>query len=397
LAIGPLPVPSAQNFFFRYFAAPLIVSLAAVPLFPSVTVINLSLLGAYVIGALSLGLILRSLAIFFADFLTGLWMPSALRRRLIERLQKTLQAAQEAPTVWDGSVAVLDNNWWKAARAQLFIRSLPHLPDPVRHNALSPLVLAPTIYGNIHMAFALDMDRHFASATSPLLGQRINPVVQASWTLPPPVFKELLEVSAPGEAAFSTATGMIILALFYLIATIHAWWHPLAHGTGSATMLVVSSLLAYMAYCIATRELAGAYDAIRTLVTAGLMSSSLIVQRDTALRTAFDVGQRWKFEKIWNVIYRSQIQILEYLSGSGDGSASWNDLQKRFYDPVTARDPIFALYKFPDYMSFLLRTGLVADSTSGTSEDPSISIMPLGRNFLAYLVSQGYTKDMRIY
>ncbi len=121
-------------------------------------------------------------------------------------------------------------------------------------------------------------------------------------------------------------------------------------------------------------------------------------ERDTAMQTAQQTVKWWWFEKIWGLIYRSQVEILEALAAAPGATMRWHDVHRRFYAPVAARMPGFAVYQFPQYMGFLANTArFLTWDVNIDPNNPPVMITPLGREFLDYMVSQAYSKDMRIY
>ncbi len=122
-------------------------------------------------------------------------------------------------------------------------------------------------------------------------------------------------------------------------------------------------------------------------------------ERDFATQTALHFGKMWWFEKIWNNIYKSQIEILEALANLPQGgSIRWQDIHDRFYLPVVRAVPGFSAYPFPQYMSFLGNTAnFVTWDLTVDPQNPPVTITTLGREFLTYMATQNYRKEMRIY
>lgn len=121
-------------------------------------------------------------------------------------------------------------------------------------------------------------------------------------------------------------------------------------------------------------------------------------ERDAAYQAAVGFAKWWWFEKVWNLIYKSQIAILEAIAPVATGSIRWMDLYNRFYLPVAAANPGFSAYPFPQYMAFLGSTaGFIAWDLSVDAQNPPVALTPLGREFLQYMASQGYVKEARIY
>ena len=121
-------------------------------------------------------------------------------------------------------------------------------------------------------------------------------------------------------------------------------------------------------------------------------------ERDTAIQTAQRAVKWWWFEKIWSLIYRSQIEILEALGAAPNGMMPWLDLHGKFYVPLVTRFPGFGVYQFPQYMGFLANTAtFVTWDVNIDRTNPPVTITALGREFLEYMHTQGYSKDARIY
>jgi hypothetical protein len=124
------------------------------------------------------------------------------------------------------------------------------------------------------------------------------------------------------------------------------------------------------------------------------LMSRITSERDKLLEAAQRVTKFWWFEKIWNVIYGSQIAILEHLESQPEGSVHWIDLYIRFYQRAVA---VIPMPLFPQYMGFLgYLAQFVAWDTTVDPQNPPVTLQPLGREFLQYIRTQGYAKEMRI-
>lgn len=92
------------------------------------------------------------------------------------------------------------------------------------------------------------------------------------------------------------------------------------------------------------------------------------------------------FNKIYELIFGSQIKLLQVLNGSLRENS--NSL-KRFYD--TARDKYFTTYdnySYEQYLSFLFNYRLIMQESDG-----NIKITILGRDFIKYIVETGLSTE----
>lgn len=87
------------------------------------------------------------------------------------------------------------------------------------------------------------------------------------------------------------------------------------------------------------------------------------------------------FERFYNLIYGSQLDILERTNTHSDNKESL----KRFYDSaVKAYPEFYSGYTYEQYLDFLLSRDLII-----FDEDGNCSITWLGRDFLKFLVDNG--------
>lgn len=95
------------------------------------------------------------------------------------------------------------------------------------------------------------------------------------------------------------------------------------------------------------------------------------------------------FERIYNVIFGSQIQILLDLNSSKDGLPIQN-VEALFNKTMLKWRPTFTDWGFDKYMSYLLSTGLVE------IDENRLYITQKGEAFVGYLLSQRYNlnKDL---
>ena len=88
------------------------------------------------------------------------------------------------------------------------------------------------------------------------------------------------------------------------------------------------------------------------------------------------------FERIYNVIFGSQLFILDRVN---TGSDETKDSLKTFYDSAVSRFPEFyATYQYDDYFNFLISNELLVKK-----EDETYNITWIGRDFLKFLVENG--------
>lgn len=123
-----------------------------------------------------------------------------------------------------------------------------------------------------------------------------------------------------------------------------------------------------------------------------LLHSALEAQTETAearvnrlIRLLAEARLTAEFERIYRVIYGSQIAGLNALNS--EGRVLLEDARRRF-EPVALAHP--DLYKdggFDRWLGFLLHTGLV------TRRDEAVELTPLGRDFLVFLTQRGYRED----
>jgi hypothetical protein len=87
-------------------------------------------------------------------------------------------------------------------------------------------------------------------------------------------------------------------------------------------------------------------------------------------------------ERIYRIIFGSQIAILKYLNFQGE-----TDIYKvrTFYEEAKAKFPLlYEKYRFATYLHFLTSSNLVA-----TIDNITYVITPLGKEFLQWMIAQG--------
>ncbi|MGA1980793.1 MAG: hypothetical protein ABSG99_09605 [Sedimentisphaerales bacterium] len=90
------------------------------------------------------------------------------------------------------------------------------------------------------------------------------------------------------------------------------------------------------------------------------------------------------FERIYSIIWGSQIYILEHLNDRRFIGASKEDIKTSFYDPAVTRWPtFFRNYSYEAYLAFLKSSNLVRE------EGPLLFVTDFGVDFLQYLTRTG--------
>lgn len=93
-------------------------------------------------------------------------------------------------------------------------------------------------------------------------------------------------------------------------------------------------------------------------------------------------GYWW--ERAFNIIYGSQIEILEHLEAKGDSGEKYVNLVPYFEEFLGRGGP--AKTQMPDYLAFLQSMNFI--EYQAKSGDPLVKITPFGVNFLSYLRAQ---------
>jgi hypothetical protein len=89
------------------------------------------------------------------------------------------------------------------------------------------------------------------------------------------------------------------------------------------------------------------------------------------------------FERTYTLIWGSQIFALQFLNSAGSVNS---DLLRPWYDQAAAREPdLYAVYSFDQWLGFLQVSLLVLRAGD------TVSISLEGREFLKYLLHQGYS------
>lgn len=136
-----------------------------------------------------------------------------------------------------------------------------------------------------------------------------------------------------------------------------------------------------------------------------IFDNSLLVKQETEIRTWLDKanlpsgGERERvlirflaggalvmlFEKIYSIIWGSQIGALEFLNSSGPTGAELDSLRSWFLQGAANEPQLYAGDTFERWLSFLESYSLIAKAGN------NFVITLEGREFLKYIIHQGYT------
>jgi len=87
------------------------------------------------------------------------------------------------------------------------------------------------------------------------------------------------------------------------------------------------------------------------------------------------------FERTFNVIYGTQIDLLEHLSDKGSNGEKYVNLAVFYKEFITRAK--FAVVQMADYLGYLKNSGFV--EFVGEGSEMSVKIMPYGIDFLSYI------------
>jgi len=91
------------------------------------------------------------------------------------------------------------------------------------------------------------------------------------------------------------------------------------------------------------------------------------------------------FEKIYCSIYNSQLRTLGYLNENRNKNNTINDDIRIFYNEAVKNYPsYYESYSFDEWLNYLISWNLVLKN------DSNISITLFGKEFLKYIIDQGY-------
>jgi hypothetical protein len=105
----------------------------------------------------------------------------------------------------------------------------------------------------------------------------------------------------------------------------------------------------------------------------------------------------WAFERIWRMIYKSQVQLLRYLQSAAGRKARWNELIQFHHQGLTSQGVPPALYPYENYMLFLRNMGLIAWTGDPGTADVEVTLTDLGQEFLGYIATNNYNLLERPY
>jgi len=289
---GNILTALGSPFFFRYITPALFVSWALIPLVPEpwthlayiqaigvyvrLPVLTLSRLLEFLLGLFSIGFILRGLFPIHTGVLMGILLPQRPREWAISRLERHLQEAQ---TILAGATPALrptSRQYWEAVRARDFIDQLPQLFN-LQTKTFDPVIRAPTMYGNVLTALAIDVGRRQnlraqiqAQQTQPQprwLGKQINAMVEAEAPLRGDERDEYAQATAVAEAALPCSLGFTLLVPVYLWAALWSWVGHTPAAAGDIAMVVICAALAYMAYRVCVYEIRVSTDMLRVFLS----------------------------------------------------------------------------------------------------------------------------------
>ncbi|MGH9853870.1 MAG: hypothetical protein ACREBD_28845 [Blastocatellia bacterium] len=106
---------------------------------------------------------------------------------------------------------------------------------------------------------------------------------------------------------------------------------------------------------------------------------------DTAVRELGQIYNALRFERAYNLIYGSQLELLEHLLSKrvdGENYVNLHSFYERFLDQLetTSRD---SKYQYADYIGFLQDAGFV--ERADKSNEVRFRITPFGIDFLSYI------------
>ncbi len=102
---------------------------------------------------------------------------------------------------------------------------------------------------------------------------------------------------------------------------------------------------------------------------------------DKAIEEYQRVFNSYKWERAMNLIYGTQVDMLEFLSKKGDEGVMYIDLA--FFHAEHQRRMQSTSYQMPDYMNFLQQHGFI--DVEGADHDLKIKVTPYGLSFLSYI------------
>lgn len=103
-----------------------------------------------------------------------------------------------------------------------------------------------------------------------------------------------------------------------------------------------------------------------------------------AIKTIIDISRNFRFERIFNIIYGSQIRLLLSLRLRGDSGDKYINLCS-YYDDYINRSRLYSA-KTEDYFGFLYSMKLI--EYFGEIPNYSVKITPEGIDFLSYIKNE---------
>ena len=100
-----------------------------------------------------------------------------------------------------------------------------------------------------------------------------------------------------------------------------------------------------------------------------------------AIETIIKISRNFRFEKTFNIIYGTQINLLTHLSTKGDSGDRYINLAFYYHDYISRSK--FYSAKIEDYFGFLEAMQMI--EFFGEGNNVSIRITPEGINFLSYI------------
>ena len=103
-----------------------------------------------------------------------------------------------------------------------------------------------------------------------------------------------------------------------------------------------------------------------------------------AIKNIIDISRKFRFERIFNIIYGTQINLLVHLNTKGETGDKYINLFS-YYNDYIARSRLYSA-KIEDYFGFLHSMQLIEFFGEGTNF--SVRITPEGAHFLSYIRSE---------
>ncbi len=101
------------------------------------------------------------------------------------------------------------------------------------------------------------------------------------------------------------------------------------------------------------------------------------------------IGRWWMYERLYRVIFRSQIELLRFLAGQPNRQARVSELMP-FYQQAVTRGLLAAAYPFENYLNFLRTSLLIQWTGPGVGQEPVVTLTRWGGEFLDYIANSNY-------